>query len=545
MNIRLKWSPINKGFNLKIFEKISNFKLIVLVSIFLVLFDNIAFFRNVINVYPVSLNNIAFLGSLAVVLTSFITLLLTLVCSKYTTKPILISILLLSSIVSYFMNTYNTVFDTHMLRNILQTNSSESLDLVNFKLFLYVILLGVLPSIFIYKTTITYGSLKTELISKLKIILISLFIIVLTGLSLSKFYTSFLRENKPLRYYTNPTYYIYSIGKYISISFGSDTGSITQIGTDAKIPSTDIDRELIVLVVGEAARADHFSLNGYQRETNPLLKKEDIINFPDMYSCGTSTALSVPCMFSIFDRKNYNDKEAKSSENLLDVLSHAGINILWRDNNSDSKAVALRVPYEDYQNPQLNPICDIECRDEGMLEGLQAYIDKQKHGDILIVLHQMGNHGPAYYKRYPANFEKFTPVCRTNQIEKCTKDEIINAYDNAILYTDYFLSKVINLLKQNSNRFETAMVYLSDHGESLGESGLYLHGLPYFMAPDTQKHIAAIMWFGDNFKIDKKSLNAISSKKFSQDNLFHTILGLMEVNTSVYNKDMDIINFAN
>jgi len=193
---------------LRLFEKISNFKLIILVSIFLVLFDNIAFFRNVINVYPVSLNNIAFLGSLAVVLTSFITLLLTLVCSKYTTKPILISILLLSSIVSYFMNTYNTVFDTNMLRNILQTNSNESLDLVNFKLVLYFLLLGVLPSIFIYKINITYGSIKTELISKLKIILMSLFIIILTGLSLSKFYTSFLRENKPLRYYTNPTYYM-------------------------------------------------------------------------------------------------------------------------------------------------------------------------------------------------------------------------------------------------------------------------------------------------------------------------------------------------
>ena len=530
---------------MKIFKKISNVRLIIFVSIFLVLFDNIAFFRNVINVYPVSLNNIAFLGSIAVVLTSFITLLLTLVCSKYTTKPILISILLLSSIVSYFMNTYNTVFDTHMLRNILQTNSSESLDLVNFKLVLYFMLLGVLPSIFIYKINITHGSIKTELTSKLKIVLMSLFIIISTGLSLSKFYTSFLRENKPLRYYTNPTYYIYSIGKYINIQFGNDKISIRQIGTDAEIPSTDIDRELIILVVGEAARADHFSLNGYPRKTNPLLEEQDIINFSDMYSCGTSTALSVPCMFSIFDRNNYSDKKAKSTENLLDVLSHAGINILWRDNNSDSKAMALRVPYEDYQDPRLNTICDIECRDEGMLEGLQEYIDQQQNGDILIVLHQMGNHGPAYYKRYPVNFEKFTPVCRTNQIEKCTKDQIINAYDNAILYTDYFLSKVINLLKQNSNRFETAMVYLSDHGESLGENGLYLHGLPYFMAPDTQKHIAAIMWFGDNFKIDKKSLNAISSEKFSQDNLFHTILGLMEVNTSVYNKNMDIINYAN
>lgn len=299
------------------------------------------------------------------------------------------------------------------------------------------------------------------------------------------------------------------------------------------------------MVVGEAVRADRLSLNGYTRQTTPLLQREDIINFPEMYSCGTSTAVSVPCMFSIFTRDEYSDNNMKSQENLLDVLHHAGVNILWRDNNSDSKGTALRVPYEDYKSPSRNPICDVECRDEGMLVGLQEYIDRTKYGDILIVLHQMGNHGPAYFKRYPKEFEKFTPVCKTNQLEECSREEIGNAYDNAVLYTDYFLSKVISLLKQNEKSFESAMVYISDHGESIGENNLYLHGLPYFMAPDSQKHVGAILWFGNGFKIDNKALKEKSTEIFSQDYLFHTILGLLEVDTSIYDKTLDILSNNN
>lgn len=275
------------------------------------------------------------------------------------------------------------------------------------------------------------------------------------------------------------------------------------------------------------------------------MQREDIINFPEMYSCGTSTAVSVPCMFSIFTRDEYSDNNMKSQENLLDVLHHAGVNILWRDNNSDSKGTALRVPYEDYKSPSRNPICDVECRDEGMLVGLQEYIDRTKYGDILIVLHQMGNHGPAYFKRYPKEFEKFTPVCKTNQLEECSREEIGNAYDNAVLYTDYFLSKVISLLKQNEKSFESAMVYISDHGESIGENNLYLHGLPYFMAPDSQKHVGAILWFGNGFKIDNKALKEKSTEIFSQDYLFHTILGLLEVDTSIYDKTLDILSNNN
>lgn len=247
-------------------------------------------------------------------------------------------------------------------------------------------------------------------------------------------------------------------------------------------------------------------------------------------------------MFSVFGRSGYNDKKAHETENVLDVLKHAGVHVLWRDDNSSSKGVADRVTYEDFQSSKTNPVCDVECRDEGMLSGLQDHIDRRDRGDILIVLHQMGNHGPAYYKRYPKRFEKFTPVCRSNQLEECTNDRIENTYANAVLYTDYFLSRAIDLLKRNSDAFETALVYVSDHGESLGENGLYLHGLPHFMAPDSQKHVAALMWFGESFMIDKKAIRAKSNGSFSHDNLFHTLLGLMEVRTSVYNKNLDILN---
>jgi len=527
-------------------KNITNSKMIILASIFLVMFANIRFFYNVIEVYPVTLQNLAFLGSLVIVLTCVIIFLLSLVCYKHTIKPLLILILLVSSFTSYSMDTYNVIIDENMIQNMVRTDVGEVNDLLNLKMILYIIFLGILPSIFIYKTKIKYTTLKPEIISRIKLLLISLVIMVLVLISFGNFYASFIRQHKLLRYYTNPTHYIYSTGKYINGFFKSASLPLKPIALDIKIPPTDIHRELIILVVGEAARADRFSLNGYSRETNPLLKKLDVMSFSHFLSCGTSTAYSLPCMFSIYNRSEYSHAKALNTENVLDILQRAGVNVLWRDNNSDSKGVALRVPYERFKAPHQNTICDeTECRDEGMLVGLQSYINEHKQGDILIVLHQMGNHGPSYYKRYPPAFEKFTPACQSNQLETCSKKEIDNAYDNAILYTDYFLSKVIELLKNNDKQFETSMFYVSDHGESLGENGLYLHGLPYFLAPDVQKHVAAIMWFGDNFDEDEVNVKLLKQKlnnKYSHDNLFHTILGFMEVETSVYDNKMDILH---
>jgi lipid A ethanolaminephosphotransferase len=519
-------------------------KLIIIASVILVLCFNISFFSNVTSVYAATPGNIPFLVSIVIMLGSFIALLLSLVISRYTAKPILIAVFLLSSIAAYFMDSYNVIIDITMIQNAMMTDTAEFMDLVNIKLILYFLVLGILPAIVIYKVIISIVPLKTSIFSRLNLILVLLFLLASQLLLFSKTYASFFREHKELRYYTNPVTYIYSAGKYVNSMLATSNIEVEPVGQDARTPHTDAHRELTILVIGETARADRLSLNGYARETNPLLANENVISFTNMHSCGTSTAVSVPCMFSMYSKDEYDDEKGKSTENLLDVLSHAGTHVLWRDNNSDSKGVALRVQYEDYKSPEVNPDCDIECRDDGMLAGLQEYIDAQNEGDILIVLHQMGNHGPAYYKRYPKSFEKFTPVCKTNHLDLCSETEISNAYDNAILYTDFFLSKVIDLLKQNMNRFETAMLYMSDHGESLGESGVYLHGLPYFMAPDSQTHVASIFWFGDNY--DEINIDAIRQKadmEFSHDNLFHTVLGLMEVETSIYNRDLDIIYF--
>ena len=234
-----------------------------------------------------------------------------------------------------------------------------------------------------------------------------------------------------------------------------------------------------------------------------------------------------------------------SHENLLDVLQRSNVNVLWLDNNSGSKGVASRASFQDFSSPKVNPVCDTECRDEGMLSVLQTYIDSHPKGDILIVLHQMGNHGPAYFRRYPPEFEIFKPVCKQNDLSRCSREEIGNAYDNAILYTDHFLARAIELLERNDSRFETALFYVSDHGESLGENGLYLHGLPKAIAPAAQLHVPAVMWFGSNFRdVTLPALRAKSKMRFTHTNVFHTLLGMFEIETSVYRPGMDILDGA-
>ena len=533
-------------------KQISQYKLILFTAFLFAIFYNFSFFKNILITYPNEGLNIIYISSIFILLVSFIVFLFTIFSSKYTTKPLLIITLVVSAFTAYFMDTYHVVIDDSMIRNTLQTNLSESSDLFTPKLIVYVLILAITPSYFIFKTKIKYKSFKEESFKKLKTLFLSLVIILIILFSFSKFYTSFFREHKSLRFYINPIYWIYSIGNYANKTLTNGLIVVKEIGKDATIKldkHEEIEKkELVIMVVGEAARANRFSLNGYEKETNPLLKQEEIVNFSNMYSCGTSTAESVPCMFSIFDKADYDYKKGISTENILDVLKHTNdIQILWRDNNSDSKGVALRVDFEDYRTSKTNTICDEECRDEGMIVGLDEYIKNNQGKDILIVLHQMGNHGPAYYKRYPKEFEKFTPVCKSNQLEQCTQEEVSNAYDNAILYTDYFLSKVINFLKPYSNNYETAMLYMSDHGESLGENGIYLHGLPYFMAPDEQKHIGSIMWFGGKDikeDIDIEKLNSYKNQPFSQDDLFHTLLGLFEVETNVYKKEMDILHNA-
>lgn len=523
----------------------SFWQLILLVSFVFCALFNLTFFSRVLAIYPFA-ENTFFLLSISVVLFLATTLILTLLVWKKISKPTLYLFFFFSSLAAYVMDSYGIVIDENMLTNIIKTDMNESLDLLTPKLFIYLFGLFLIPAIALLFIKIKPINWKVELKQKGILFVSCLILSFVSIISFGKNYATFFREHKPLRYYANPTYWVYSTVKFGTSSLNHDEAVLNKIGEGSIIPHDDNDRELIIIVVGETARRDRFSLNGYAKKTNPLLEKEsDVISFTNVTSCGTSTAVSVPCMFSNMGRENFSTSKGKSHENLLDVLKYTTkINILWRDNNSDSKGVALRVPYEDYKTNATNTICDIECRDEGMLVGLQEHINNVKEKDIVIVLHQMGNHGPAYYKRYPEAFEKFKPTCQTSELAKCTQDEIDNAYDNAILYTDYFLSKVVGLLKNNSKTFNTAMLYVSDHGESLGENGIYLHSMPYMMAPKSQIEVPMIMWFGGNMKreTDYVKLRSLLNKPFSHDNIFHTVLGMMEIESDTYNPDLDILH---
>lgn len=517
---------------------------VFLTSLFLICTTNLSFFTHLLQTYGTSVPSLLKIATVALIFLAVTFIALSLPTFHRMLKPVLILIVLVSSQTAYFMDTYNVVIDDHMIQNILETNLPEARDLLNMKQLGYLIILGLAPSLIIYRIKIKSASRKTLLLQKAKSIGIVLGIAVIIMLGLGKFYASFFREHKTLRFYSNPAYYLYSLGYYAKASLSNPSQGIQPLGEDVRLLPRQ-GRKLIVVVVGEAARWDHFSLNGYPRETNPLLKYEEVINFPQFTSSGTETGVSVPSMFSVFGRKGYQKEKVRQTENILDILHRAGVTILWRDNNSDSKGVAVRLPYEDFRTSAKNTVCEGgECRDEGMLVGLQEYLTAHPTGDIVIVLHQMGNHGPAYYKRYPQAYEKFTPVCQSNQLEQCSQESIVNAYDNALLYTDYFLSRVIGFLKQNDAVFQTAMLYMSDHGESLGEKGLYLHGFPYALAPEAQTHVGALAWFGSQYPVDKTTLRQRAAAPYSHDYLFHTLLGMLDASTSLYRPELDMLHDA-
>ena len=519
--------------------KATQTKIILFISIFFTIFDNTLFFSKTYSVF----NDIPFLIGISIILTSVMVLVFNILMNKWIIKPFFIILLISSSAATYFMQTYGTIIDDKMIQNMLETDTKEVNDLLNITLFLYILFLGIIPSILLYKTKIITQPLKKELLNRIKYIIGSVIVIVSILFIFSKSFTSFFREHKPLRYYTNPTFYLYNLGKFVNEKYIKKPLPFKQIGLDAKIKPQQ-KQKLFIFVLGEAGRYDHFSLNGYKRETNPLLSKiPDLINYPNIHSCGTETAVSVPCMFSPYNRSEYSDKLGKSTESVIDVLNHAGVNLLWRDNDSGSKKVASRIKnYEDYNHASNPKYCNKDgCNDDILFVGLQKWINEINNSKpIFIVLHTKGSHGPAYYKRYPKKFEKFTPVCKTNQLQDCQKKEVVNAYDNTILYTDYIIDKTIKFLQKNNNKYAVGMYYVADHGESLGENGVYLHGLPYFIAPDVQKHPASVAWFSKDFDINNSCAKKIANKEYSHDNIFSTILGLVGVQTKVYNPKMDI-----
>ncbi|MBU0681933.1 MAG: phosphoethanolamine--lipid A transferase [Proteobacteria bacterium] len=522
----------------------------VSLALFFTLCDNSSFWGVLAGIFhgPAP-GNIAFFFSVFVVLAAVLTILMSLLSFRYVLKPVMILLFLTAALAGYFMDSYGVMIDRKMIQNVVETDPGEVFELLSGNLFYHFVLMGVLPSVLLWRTEICFEPFFKELYKKTALIVVCGLLAMVSIAPFYKEYMSLGRNNGYVRYLINPTSYIYAFMSTFRRSLALAPSALQPLGLDAHLAMAgpavpDSKKNLVILVVGEAARASQFSLNGYSRQTNPKLTGEEIINYDNFYSCGTSTAVSVPCMFSLLGRDSYSDSKAKQQENLLDVIHHAGIEVLWRDNNSGCKGVCKGVTTETMSHLQVADFCgEAECYDEILLHDLENYVQSLE-ADGLIVLHQKGSHGPAYYLRHPVEFTTFSPECTTTELQECSQAEIVNAYDNTILYTDYFLDQVIAFLKKNEDRFNTAMLYVSDHGQSLGENNLYLHGLPYMIAPDEQKHVPFILWLSNGFAaasaVDTRCLQQQRSESYSHDNLFHSVLGLMGVETAVYNPELDI-----
>ena len=496
------------------------------------------------------LHDYLFAASMPVVLTAAFYLLFCLFAWPWVRKPLLIVLVLISAAASYFMFSFGTVIDTNMVANVFESSVQEAGALVSPRWLVWMLLMGLLPVLLIAFVRVRRSQRWWwSILQRLAGALGALLVILLMAALFYKDYASLIRNNKGLVKMITPANVISGAGHYVDKRYLQGSQTLIKIGQDARkgpLIAQAAKKTLVVLVVGETARAENFSLGGYARQTNPELQKQQVIYYPHATSCGTETAVSVPCMFSVMPREHYDADLAHHQEGVLDVLAHAGVSVLWRENDGGCKGACDRVPHTDMTQWSLPQYCHSGfCLDDVLLHRFDNYVDSL-HNDSVIVLHQMGSHGPAYYLRYPAAFRRFTPTCDSNQIQDCDPQALVNTYDNTLLYTDSMLSQTIDKLKALSDRFNVALVYLSDHGESLGEHGMYLHGAPWMLAPSQQTHIPLLMWFSPGyasaFHLDESCLRRqAATQPVSQDNLFHTLLGLFDIRTQVYQPQLDMI----
>ncbi|USV58772.1 phosphoethanolamine transferase [Aeromonas encheleia] len=469
---------------------------------------------------------------------------------RYLLKPFFCLLILSGSIVSYAMLRYGVIFDAGMMQNIFETNHGEASSYLNFSVVTWFLLTGLLPALCLLWVKIEYPrSWYKGLGMRLGGIALSLLFLVAVAALYYQDYASVGRNNNVLSKEIVPANYVSGLFKYVKRDLFTAPIPYLQLGTDASVVSMSDKPTLMFLVLGETARSKNYSLNGYEKPTNYFTEQEQgLVSFKNVRSCGTATAVSVPCMFSNLTRRDYDETLAKSRDGVLDVMQHAGVSVLWKDNNTGCKGACKNVPTIEIEPKQYPDFCDgTTCYDEVLLQGLDQQIAdmKSKQGDKLVAFHLIGSHGPTYYRRYPTADRFFVPDCQRSDIENCSNAELVNTYDNTIRYTDKVLSQLIAKLKTLESQYNVGLVYLSDHGESLGALGLYLHGTPYKFAPDDQTKVPLLTWFSPQFQADRQlNMDCLQqeagSKRFSHDNLFHSMLGIMDVQTKVYEGELDL-----
>lgn len=496
---------------------------------------------------PGSLRDAGFALALAALVGALHFVALGLLSTRRTVRPLLALVVIGGVAAAYYMDRYAIYLDRAMVRNILATHYDEAIELFSLRMVGHVLLWGVLPAAALWWPRLKPRTWQRALGLRAAWMAGAVVMAVAAILPVFADFASLMRNQKEVRHLVTP-------GNVVAALAGNAWGrsarapaALTAVAPDAALAPEWAQRArptLFVLVVGETARAHNFSLDGYERDTNPQLAARGVVNFPRVTACGTSTEVSLPCMFSPFGRRNYDEDRIRSHESLLHVLARAGFQVQWRDNQSGCKGVCDGLPLVQLSKAQVEGLCpEGQCLDEVLLHGMDRVLADAR-GNLFVVMHQLGSHGPAYHRRYPAAMRRFSPACEKDDLRLCTPAEIRNAYDNSILYTDHLLGHVIDLLKARQDRYDTAMLYVSDHGESLGEGGLYLHGIPYRLAPDVQLQVPMVAWlspaFRQSFGVDEACLRREAQRPVSHDHLFHSVLGLLDVSTKAYERSHDV-----
>jgi lipid A ethanolaminephosphotransferase len=534
----------------------SKFSLAAVVALWLSTVANVSLWQQLWALPEVNgARGLGFVVAFGLAIGSIVFGLLALVAWPWLFKLVSVTLLLTAASSTYFMMSYGIVIDASMLTNVLQTDAREASDLMSWRFALTMLGLGVLPALWVLTRRTRQRPWLSSLWRNLAVCVAGFVVAGLLAVLVFQDLASVMRNHKQLRYLINPLNSVYASVRVGLNAMPHKQLPLQLVGTDAQLGATykpGAKPLLMVFVVGETGRAASWQLGGYARATTPelaaLKQAGELQYYSNVMSCGTNTATSLPCMFSAMGRGDFENADGPA-EGLLDVLQRAGLAVLWIDNQSGCKGACDRVPNVNTRSGEHPELCaNGECLDMYMLADLDQRIAalpaQQRERGVVLVMHQMGSHGPAYYKRSPEALKDFTPECTSNALQSCDHQALLNAYDNSIRYTDHFVAQTIDWLKARSDANDSALWYVSDHGESLGEKGIYLHGLPYSFAPIEQKHVPQVTWLSPSFQqrvgLNKACLDAQQSGAWTHDHLFHSLLGLADVRTSAYQASLDI-----
>lgn len=489
---------------------------------------------------------------LVTLLTALHALLLALIGTRHTLKPLVAVLTLVGVLAMHYTQAYGVVIDPSMVRNVLATDVAESRELLSWRLAADLLLYAVLPLVLLGAARIEPRPWRAALGRRALLLAGALGMVVVAVLWQFQPISALTRNRKEVRYMVTPANTVWSLGSVLAADARGAAKPRQPIGLDAVPGPSWQHRErarLVVLVVGETARAANWGLSGYARQTTPQLAQvPGLLNFADVTACGTSTEVSLPCMFAPVGRRDYDEARIRGSQSLLHVAARAGVQVQWRDNQSGCKGVCEGLPSELISAATAPGLCQGgRCWDEALVRGLDERLRSLRSSPgttQLLVLHMLGNHGPSYFRRYPGAFEHFTPTCRDDDIGRCTREEIVNAYDNALLYTDHVLDTLISTLAAQAGQVDSTLLFVSDHGESLGERNLFLHGVPHAIAPREQTQVPMVMWwsagFGTGMELNADCMRTRAARPAQHDHLFHTLLALLDVRTALYEPALDL-----